>query len=165
MVVAEPIQVLAPRVTVDGLGDVLELAGLVGVARGLLVLRPQPSRGGGEHLESLRRAVPCVGTGSPVGQSSRSHAVDLVADDRVGEAERVAVTEVGSLEDPVVGSLDGVGAGGARDAEPVARVAAPLNVSPIVEVSGRPTRRSTHAPVSNRSSGVPSTGSSAASYL
>ncbi len=41
-----------------------------------------------------------------------------------------------------------------------------MNVSPIVDVSGRPTRRSDQIPERNRSSGVPTTGSSApARYL
>ena len=51
-------------------------------------------------------------------------AIDLVADDGVGQAERVPVSKVGPLERPMIGAPHRVGTGRTWHAEPVARVAA-----------------------------------------
>src|SRR2546428_3391304 len=54
VVVRHPVDVGAPLVAEDRLGRVLELTGLVRVARRLLFLAPEAGRGGRPHLQRLR---------------------------------------------------------------------------------------------------------------
>ena len=104
--------------------------------------------------------------GQSVGAGRHRAPVDLVGDDRIGEPERVAVLQLGALEDPVLGAMHRVGARGARDPEPVARVPAARERQPDrlrLRASDEPIATTDRSACARAS--VASTGSSLDPYL
>ncbi len=124
MVVGDLVHVVAPRRPPQRLGGVLEFAGLVRVPQCLFLLGPQPGGGGRQYLERVGRAIDVGRHRQAVGPGGQRASVHLIRDDRVLEPERVAVTQVGAVEEPMLGAVHREGARGARHAESVARIAA-----------------------------------------
>ena len=109
---------------------VFEVAGRIGIEAerddAFIVaggIRNEVRRGGGEDRQVARRAVAAGRDGQSVGESEVA-AVDLVADDALCEAERIAIAETGPGKGPMVGPADGVGGGATGDGVAEAGVAA-----------------------------------------
>ena len=91
MAVAELREVLRAGVAEHGHRALLEIAGLVRVARRLFVLGPQVRGRGREDLETLGCAVDAGREGQALRPGLERAPVALVRDDRVGAAELLAV--------------------------------------------------------------------------
>ena len=164
--VAELREVLRARVAEDGHRALFEIAGLVRVPARLFVPRPQVRRRGREDLEALGCTVHAGREREAVGPGLERAPVALVGDDRVRAAELPTRTQPGPVEGPVI-RADAPCTRPKLSAAPSPYLEYPprVKVRPIVEVSGRPMRRSDQQPVRRRSSVVPRTGSSSARYL
>jgi hypothetical protein len=101
-----------------------EIAGLVRVPARLFVPRPQVRRRGREDLEAVGCAVHAGGDREAVGPALERAPVALVGDDHVRAAELPSRFQLGSVEDPVIRSMHGVGARSVGRSESVLRVPA-----------------------------------------
>ena len=140
---ARPVNVRGPVLAVERHRRVFQFTRLV--PRSATAARAAPTDAPARsRAPRASRGRPSVASapGSPSGPVvARSRLPRTRRSCRPGRA-RPAVAQAGALEEPVLGTVHGVGAGGARHAEAVARVPPRENVSPVVEVSGRPIRRS-----------------------